>query len=112
MTTQRKEIIVQGSNDAQHWSNYEFKYKPGNLTHGLGWNIPHQPRLDWQMWFAALDNSQQKSWVDNFLIRLLEGSPQVLALLGNNPFSGKSTCLYSCFAISLFLYFFAAAQRK
>jgi hypothetical protein len=86
MTTQRKEIIVQGSNDAQHWSSYEFKYKPGNLTHGLGWNIPHQPRLDWQMWFAALDNSQQKSWVDKFLIRLLEGSPQVLALLGNNPF--------------------------
>ena len=53
MTTKRNEIVVQGSNDAQHWVEYSFKYKPGELNRELGWNIPHQPRLDWQMWFAA-----------------------------------------------------------
>jgi hypothetical protein len=89
MTTNRNEIIVQGSNDALHWSDYEFRYKPGNLNQELTWNIPHQPRLDWQMWFAALDFSKNKSWFDNFLFRVLQGSPQVLSLLSQNPFPDK-----------------------
>nr|HIL75350.1 lipase maturation factor family protein [Rhodospirillales bacterium] len=89
MTTKRNEIIVQGSNDALHWSNYEFKYKPDELNHNLSWNIPHQPRLDWQMWFVALRAARKDSWFDKFQIRLLQGSPQVLSLLDKNPFSQK-----------------------
>ncbi len=89
MTTRRHEIIVQGSNDALNWSDYQFKYKPGKLTAELGWNIPHQPRLDWQMWFEALDSRKRSLWFDNFLLRLLQGSPQVLALLDDNPFAEK-----------------------
>src|SRR6202022_1300948 len=54
MTTTRPEIIVQGSNDRETWLDYEFKYKPGDLQRGPRWVAPHQPRLDWQMWFAAL----------------------------------------------------------
>lgn len=86
MTTTRKEIIVQGSNDAQHWRDYQFKYKPGKLEGELGWNIPHQPRLDWQMWFAALGPPRKGSWFDSFLNKLLQGSPPVLSLLNENPF--------------------------
>ena len=89
MTTKRNEIIVQGSNDAQHWTDYEFKYKPGNLNRVSGWNIPHQPRLDWQMWFAALGPPQKGSWFEKFLNKLLDGSPQVLSLLDKNPFPDK-----------------------
>jgi hypothetical protein len=47
---------------------------------------PHQPRLDWQMWFAALGSIQQNPWFEGFCIRLLQGSPEVLALLEKNPF--------------------------
>jgi hypothetical protein len=47
---------------------------------------PHQPRLDWQMWFAALGSYRENPWLINVCIRLLEGSPQVLALLERNPF--------------------------
>ncbi len=86
MTTTRNEIIVQGSNDGLHWSDYEFKYKPGRLDKSLGWNIPHQPRLDWQMWFAALEQPRRGSWFDSFLERLLTGSPSVLGMLAENPF--------------------------
>ncbi len=86
MTTRRNEIIVQGSNDGMLWRDYEFKYKPGRTDKALGWNIPHQPRLDWQMWFAALAPPRPGSWFDGFLERLLEGSPRVLALLAENPF--------------------------
>jgi hypothetical protein len=45
------------------------------------------PRLDWQMWFAGLRPPMEYGfWFDQFLIRLLQGSPQVLALLKENPF--------------------------
>ena len=87
MTTQRKEIIVQGSTDGQYWLDYEFKYKPGNLNRDLSWIIPHQPRLDWQMWFAALGPPRKDSWFDGLLKQLLLGSPQVLSLLLENPFA-------------------------
>lgn len=86
MTTSRSEIIVEGSNDGVKWSAYEFKYKPGALNRRPGFVAPHQPRLDWQMWFAALGNYQQNPWFLNFCGRLLLGSPEVLALLEHNPF--------------------------
>ncbi|HXI38901.1 MAG TPA: lipase maturation factor family protein [Bryobacteraceae bacterium] len=86
MTTSRSEIIVEGSNDGQTWLAYDFKYKPGNLKRLPGWVQPHQPRLDWQMWFAALGSYQGNRWFVNFMLRLLEGSPDVLALMVRNPF--------------------------
>lgn len=86
MTTSRPEIVIEGSRDGVNWLAYEFKYKPGNLTRPLPWVEPHQPRLDWQMWFAALGNYRTDPWILQFLERLLEGSPPVLRLLGHNPF--------------------------
>ena len=53
------------------------------------WNIPHQPRLDWQMWFAALGPASESPWFTQFLERLLQNSPDVLALMGTNPFPQK-----------------------
>ena len=86
MTTTRPEIIVEGSNDSEHWSAYEFRYKPGDLNRAPRWVQPLQPRVDWQMWFAALGNYQQNLWFVGFVVRLLEGSPEVLRLLEKNPF--------------------------
>ena len=86
MTTNRLEIIVQGSNDGIHWLDYEFKYKPSELKGRPGFVEPHQPRLDWQMWFAALGDYRQNLWFVEFCARLLNGSPEVLGLLGRNPF--------------------------
>ena len=86
MTTTRPEIRIQGSNDGQTWKDYEFKYKPGRLLQRPRWVAPHQPRLDWQMWFAALGTYRQNPWFINFAERLLLGSEPVLKLLDNNPF--------------------------
>jgi lipase maturation factor 1 len=86
MTTSRQEIVVQGSNDGDNWLDYEFKFKPGDLKKAPRWVAPYQPRLDWQMWFAALSNYQSNSWFSNFMLRLLQGSPDVLGLLAKNPF--------------------------
>jgi lipase maturation factor 1 len=86
MTTERREIIVEGSNDGVNWLPYEFKYKPGDVNRRPAIVAPHQPRLDWQMWFAALGDYRQNPWFVNFCDRLLQGSPEVLALLDKNPF--------------------------
>ena len=86
MTTVRPEIIVEGSNDGQRWLTYQFKYKAGELNRSPRWAAPHQPRLDWQMWFAALGSYQQHPWFQQFVAGLLEGSPDVLRLLDENPF--------------------------
>jgi hypothetical protein len=86
MTTSRPEIIVQGSNDGETWLDYEFRYKPGNLQQAPRWVAPYQPRLDWQMWFAALSGYRGSPWFTNFMVRLLQGSPAVTGLLATNPF--------------------------
>ena len=61
MTESRPEIIVEGSNDRITWKPYQFRWKPGDLTVPPKWVAPHQPRLDWQMWFAALQGSYRNT---------------------------------------------------
>jgi predicted DCC family thiol-disulfide oxidoreductase YuxK len=86
MTTKRNEIVIEGSLDGVDWREYEFRYKPGDVARAPRWNIPHQPRLDWQMWFAALDDPRRLRWFSRFLHRVLENEPTVIALLEKNPF--------------------------
>ena len=88
MTTERPEIIVEGTSDGTNWKPYEFRYKPGGLDRVPAFVAPHQPRLDWQMWFAALGTVEQNPWFLHFLESLLRGSPDVEALLETNPFPG------------------------
>jgi hypothetical protein len=89
MTTTRPEIVVEGSNDGQTWQAYEFRDKPGDLRRAPPIVAPHQPRLDWQMWFAALGTAQQNRWFVQFVERLLRGEPSVLKLLARDPFAGS-----------------------
>jgi predicted DCC family thiol-disulfide oxidoreductase YuxK len=89
MTTERDEIIIEGSYDGVEWREYEFRYKPGDIAREPRWNIPHQPRLDWQMWFAALGDPGRLVWFSRFLERLLQNEPAVTALLEKNPFPDK-----------------------
>jgi hypothetical protein len=89
MTKTRPEIIIEGSDDGNTWLAYEFRYKPGDLKRRPKFVAPHQPRLDWQMWFAALSNYRQNPWFVNFCVRVLQGQPEVLALLEKNPFPDR-----------------------
>ena len=89
MTTSRPEIFIKGSDDGKDWKQYEFKWKPGKLDQPPAFVAPHQPRLDWQMWFASLSNYERNPWLIQFMVRLLQGSQPVLDLLANNPFPEK-----------------------
>jgi lipase maturation factor 1 len=89
MTKERPEIQVEGSADGVDWIAYDFKWKPGDVHRAPTWCAPHQPRLDWQMWFAALGGHRQEAWFENFMVRLLENEPAVTHLLARNPFPEK-----------------------
>jgi hypothetical protein len=110
MTPTRPEIIVEGSNDGKEWRAYEFKYKPGDLAQRPRQVAPFQPRLDWQMWFAALGDYRQNPWFINFCIRILQGSKPVLALLAQDPFPDHPPVYLRA---SLYEYrFTTAAERR
>jgi predicted DCC family thiol-disulfide oxidoreductase YuxK len=89
MTKDRDEIVLEGSTDGVQWLPYEFKWKPDDVKRPPGWCAPHQPRLDWQMWFAALESPRENPWFLGLIVRLLQGSPDVIGLLAQNPFPDK-----------------------
>ena len=89
MTTQRMEIQIEGSEDGQTWEPYLFRYKPGPLNRALPWVEPYHPRLDWQMWFAALGNARENPWFIRMMISLLRGSRPINQLFAQTPFAGK-----------------------
>ena len=88
MTTERAEIVIEGSADGREWKPYEFRWKPGDPARRPEFLTPHMPRLDWQMWFAALGGARAEPWFARLCERLLQGSPAVLKLMGANPFPG------------------------
>jgi hypothetical protein len=85
MTTERIELEISGSYDGQEWKPYRFKYRPEELDQRPQLIMPHQPRLDWQMWFVTL-SSKHLPWFEEFLYTLLLESHDVDPLLQHNPF--------------------------
>src|SRR5262249_42240173 len=71
MTTRRYEIDVEGSADGEQWLDYTFRWKPGDPQRRPEFAGLHMPRLDWQMWFAALSDWRSQTWFTAFLVRLL-----------------------------------------
>ncbi len=90
MTTTRPEIEIEGSSDGTNWEPYTFRYKAGPLNRAPSWIEPFQPRLDWQMWFAALGSYRENPWFLRFILKLLEGSKPVVALMDRDPFFGAA----------------------
>ena len=86
MTRGRYEIEFQGSDDGQNWVAYPFRYKPQDLHKPAGIYAPHQPRFDWNLWFASLGSWREYPIVPATEERLLGNDPDVLALFAGNPF--------------------------
>ncbi|KAG7354023.1 lipase maturation factor [Nitzschia inconspicua] len=85
---ERPEIALEGvyiSTDetTESWEELTvFRWKPGKVS-DMPWQVaPHQPRLDWQMWFAALGNIDHNPWLVSFLQKLIDGCRPVLDLVG------------------------------
>jgi hypothetical protein len=86
----RPEVILEGlfQNDGfdsneEHWQELSFRWKPGNNLESLPFQVaPHQPRLDWQMWFAALGRLENNPWLIHLVKKLFDGCEPVIDLLG------------------------------
>jgi hypothetical protein len=85
MTTARPELVIEVSENGQDFTEYGFRWKPGDPKRRPAFVEPHMPRLDWQMWFAALDPPGAEYWLDSLARRLLDNEPAVVRLLGPGP---------------------------
>jgi hypothetical protein len=93
VTKERYEIIVEGTAEPAQgeagWKAYEFKGKPGDPRRLPRQYAPYHLRLDWLMWFAAMESPYRHQWFIAFVVKLLEGDRPVLKLLRHNPFPDR-----------------------
>jgi len=109
MTTNRYEIIFEGSEDGILWKEYTFFHKPSEITRRPRRVSPYQPRIDWQAWFLPLGKYRYDAWLSNFIYHLLKGTPEVLALLRENPFSQQPPLYVRTL---MYEYTFSSAKEK
>jgi hypothetical protein len=88
---ERPEIVFEGTDDViitgdTKWKEYEFQAKPGDPNRRPPFIAPYQPRIDWQIWFAAMASPSDYPWTFHFVWKLLHNDPGTLSLLANNPF--------------------------
>ena len=107
MTTSRPEIVIEVSEDGSVWKEQEFRWKPGNVMRRPRFVEPHMPRLDWQMWFAALDPSSAADWLLHLADHLIAGDPTVTRQLGPNPLPARPRYV----RLAYYQYHFASATE-
>src|SRR6266699_2769889 len=88
---ERPEIIFEGTDDTlitgdTKWEEYEFKAKPSDPNRRPPFVAPYQPRIDWQIWFAAMASPGEYPWTLHFVWKLLHNDRGTLSLLANDPF--------------------------
>jgi hypothetical protein len=71
------------------WKAYPYQALPVELNRRPPQIAPYQPRLDWQMWFAAMSTPDQYPWTLHLVWKLLHNDPGALSLFGGNPFPAK-----------------------
>jgi hypothetical protein len=88
----RDEIVIEGTSDntigdTTSWREYEFKGKPGDPSRMPPQIAPYHLRLDWLMWFAAMEPpGDHAQWFVPFITKLLQGDGATIGLLRGNPF--------------------------
>jgi hypothetical protein len=90
---ERYEIVLEGSSDddpsTASWKPYEFRCKPGDVSRRPCIVAPYQYRIDWQMWFAAMNDYRRHPWIVHLVHKLLSGEPRIVGLLASNPFPDR-----------------------
>lgn len=114
MTTDRPEIILQGSMDGVTWKSYNFKWKPDELDDVPYFVAPHQPRVAWQLWFAGLERrfnvrGSNSRWFRGMLEQLIKGEENVQQLFIENPFPESPP---NYLRAKLYLYEFTTFSEK
>ncbi len=88
---ERLNVVFQGTDaavadDRAVWKDYPYAALPVAVNRRPRQIAPYQPRLDWQMWFAAMSTAREYPWTLHLVWKLLHNDPDALSLLGPNPF--------------------------
>ena len=111
MTLIRREPVIEGSDDGEHWETYEFRYKPGDPDRAPAFVAPHQPRVDFQLWFLLLGGRASAPYFDTLLARLLEAPSVVAPLFARDPFPQRPPAFVRL-AVYRYRFTDAATRRK
>jgi Lipase maturation factor len=94
----RDELVIEGTADdirdpavTPRWEEYELPCKPGDPNRRPCLVSPYHYRLDWQMWFAAMESPDGgtpdwEPWLAELVSQLLHGDKSSAALLAKDPF--------------------------
>jgi hypothetical protein len=88
---ERLNVVFEGTMDSipgdeANWKAYPYKGLPVALDQRPPQIAPYQPRLDWQMWFAAMSSPDEYPWTLNLVSKLLHNDPGAVGLFAGNPF--------------------------
>lgn len=90
---ERHELVLEGTLDDPEgdarWLAYELPCKPGDPARRLCVLGPYQPRLDWQIWFAAMGDPGDSPWMLHLVAKLLAHDEPVRTLFARDPFGGR-----------------------
>jgi hypothetical protein len=89
----RDELVIEGTPDPlptedARWEAYELPCKPGDVDRRPCLVSPYHYRLDWQMWFAAMDSGPEP-WLVELVDKLLRGDRSIAPLLAKDPFPDR-----------------------
>ena len=87
MTLVRREPIFEGTADGTTWKPYVFRWKPGPVDRAPAFVAPHQPRVDFQLWFLFLGHGAH--YAETLLDRMLHDPDAVAPLFVENPFPDR-----------------------
>lgn len=91
---ERMNVVFEGtmdddSTDNANWKPYIYKGLPVALDKRPPQVAPYQLRLDWQMWFAAMETPNEYPWTLHLIWKLLHNDPNTIGLFAHNPFPDK-----------------------
>jgi hypothetical protein len=88
---ERFNVVFEGTADADssdhaNWKPYLYKGLPVLTDKRPPQIAPYQLRLDWQLWFAAMESPEEYPWTRFLVWKLLHNDRQALSLFAANPF--------------------------
>lgn len=92
MTTVRFELTIEGTADGRTWQAWSYRWKPDEPNRRPRFVAPHQPRMDFQMWFLPLGGRPlDHPWYRNLLEGLCRRPETLAPLFAEAPFAGGGT---------------------
>ncbi|HUJ57217.1 MAG TPA: lipase maturation factor family protein [Kofleriaceae bacterium] len=91
----RHELVIEGTMaedptaDDAEWRAYELPCKPGDVDRRPCILGPYHLRLDWLIWFSAMDDQPSDPWILHLVWKLLDGDRTIRELIAVDPFGGK-----------------------